>query len=193
MIRHGDALRAFQGPDGRFKRGTHWRAHAIFREREYLKVEYLDKKRSAQEIADEHGVTRNAIYFWLSKHGIPGRSMAETRRLKHWGISGSKNPMHGRTGPLNPRFIDGSSPERQRLYVQGIGRAFLAAALKRDGHKCARCGAGKKGPKSLHVHHIKPWAGNKKLRFNLNNVITLCRRCHCWVHSNANLLREFLR
>ena len=39
--------------------------------------------------------------------------------MKHWGAVGAANPMFGRTGALNPRYVDGSSPERQRGYVQG--------------------------------------------------------------------------
>jgi thymidylate synthase (FAD) len=100
--------------------------------------------------------------------------------------------MHGRTGALNPRFVDGSSPERQRLYAQGEGRSFIAAALARDGYRCRRCDAPKAGCRSLHVHHIKPWAGNEALRFDSKNVVTLCRTCHSWVHSRANVEREFL-
>jgi hypothetical protein len=128
----------------------------------------------------------------LAKHGIKTRSVSEARAKKHWGLSGPRNPMYGRRGKDCPTYIDGSSPERQRLYGQVIGREFLCFILARDSYRCLRCGAGKTGKRSLHVHHVKPWAGNPELRFDPSNVVTLCRKCHHWVHSKRNLGREFL-
>lgn len=107
-------------------------------------------------------------------------------------LRGKNNGMFGRTGSKNPRYVDGSSPERQRMYVRGEGREFLREVLKRDAYSCQRCGARKIGPKSLHVHHIKPWAGNPSLRFDKSNVVVLCRACHGWVHSRDNVNREYL-
>jgi hypothetical protein len=31
---------------------------------------------------------------------------------------------------------------------------------------------------SLHTHHIEPWSLNKALRFDLSNLVTLCKSCH---------------
>lgn len=107
-------------------------------------------------------------------------------------LRGAANGMHGRTGKANPHYIDGSSPERQRLYAAGDWKALLRFVYKRDGYKCARCGAGKAGPRSIHAHHIKAWAGNQALRFDPANLITLCRTCHEWVHSRQNTSGMFL-
>lgn len=177
---------------GQFKKGTHWRPHAVFRERNYLLREYVGQGRSAADIATGHGVTEGAILFWLTKHGIPRRTVSQVRAIKHWGSSGAANPMFGKIGALNPRYVDGSSPERQRAYVSAVGREFLRSVLARDGYRCVRCGSGKKGPKGLHAHHVKPWAGNESLRFELTNAVTLCRSCHGWVHSKANVHQEFI-
>ena len=177
---------------GRFLKGTHWRPRKPHWDRDWLYEQYVILGRSTGDLAVECECTDANILYWLKRHGISRRSVSEARGLKYWGVSGEANPMHGRTGADNPRYIDGSSPERQRLYVQGGGRAFLREILERDAYKCQRCGAPKTARKSLHVHHIKPWAGNPSLRFDRDNVITLCRPCHSWVHSLANGGREFL-
>jgi len=80
----------------------------------------------------------------------------------------------------NPRYVDGSSPERQRLYVQASGREFLKRIYARDGYRCVRCSAPNR-------------AGNPALRFDEANVVTLCRGCHGWVHSKVNSEREHIR
>jgi len=177
---------------GRFIRGTHWRPRKPHWDRAWLENEYIVRGLSAAEIAETAGCTENNILFWLAKHGIPRRSISETRAAKYWAVFGDANPMSGKTGRLNPRYVDGSSPERQRLYAQGAGKEFLRSIYERDGFRCVRCGAEKGSPKSLHAHHIRPWAGNVGLRFDAGNVVTLCRSCHSWVHSRKNTEREYL-
>ena len=182
-----------RSPATEFKPGQHsWRKPQPHWERDWLVMEYVTKQRSSGDIAHEIGCTDNNILFWLKKHGITRRSTAGARAIKKWVVSGTANGMHGRMGVLNPRYVDGSSPERQRLYVQGNGRAFLRRIYARDNFCCQRCETPKSGPRSLHVHHIRPWAGNASLRFDDDNAVTLCRACHAWVHSKANLERAYL-
>lgn len=180
-------------PNGQFVKGRHaYREPQPHWERDWLVREYQEKGRSCGDIARQIGCTDANVLFWLRRHDIARRSTSEARGLKRWGASGDANPMFGKTGDKNPRYVDGSSPERQRLYAQGVGRAFVRSVLARDGYNCARCGSGHLGPKGLHVHHIKPWAGNPALRFDMSNVVTLCRECHGWVHSKKNVGREWL-
>lgn len=177
---------------GRFTKGEHWRQPKPHWVADWLREQYVALCRSTGEIAAACECTDANVIYWLKRHGIARRNISEARAIKHWGSSGEANPMHGKTGAANPRYVDGSSPERQRLYVQGDGRSFLRSVLERDEYACKRFNAPKAAPKSLHVHHIKPWAGNPSLRFDLANAITLCRHCHHWVHSRANDRREFL-
>ena len=177
---------------GRFLKGEHWRTRKPHWDWEWLVEQYVNKQRSTGDLAVECGCTDANMLFWLKRHGINRRTVAEARAIKHWGASGDANPMHGKIGILNPNYIDGSSPERQRIYARGDGREFLRDVLKRDGYHCRRCNAPKQSPKFLHVHHIKPWAGNPGLRTDSSNAVTLCRPCHSWVHSKANAAREYL-
>jgi 5-methylcytosine-specific restriction protein A len=179
---------------GRFRKGVHaYRAPQPHWDRDWLVREYVEKARSTGDIAHDIGCTDENVLFWLKKHGIPRRNVSQARSVKRWGASGASNPMFGKTGALNPRYVDGSAPERQTLYARHDWKAFLAAIYRRDGFCCVRCGKAKAGPRSLHAHHIQPWAGNAALRFDEENVVTLCRTCHEWVHSRANVGREYLR
>lgn len=51
------------------------------------------------------------------------------------------------------------------------------AVRKRDGHKCAICKKRKRG-KNLQIHHIFRWVDSPGLRYDINNLICLCRQCH---------------
>lgn len=107
-------------------------------------------------------------------------------------LRGERNGMYGVTGSANPNYVDGSSPDRQRLYSSSEWKAALRLVYERDCFACRRCGAGKTEPRGLHAHHTAPWAGNESLRFDLTNLVTLCRDCHRWVHSRANAEKEWL-
>ena len=183
---------SFRDADGRFKPGTHWRPHARFREAKYLRDEYLGHKKSASEIASDNGVTENAIFFWLCKHKIPRRTVSQVRAIKHWGASGPNNPMFGRCGSKHPNWINGATPERQRVYAQSFWRELVKHVYKRDGYRCARCGKGHTRENKLHAHHVKPWGSHPESRLDLENLVTVCNKCHWWIHSNENKDHAFL-
>lgn len=177
---------------GRFLKGTHWRKHQAFRERAYLEREYVQGKRSTGDIAKEFGVTTGAVLFWLNRHGIARRDVSEARSVKKWGLSGKANGMYGRCGCKNPRWIDGSSPLRQKMYARSFWKELAKEVYKRDGYACKRCGSPHSGKNKLHAHHVKPWAGHPESRFLLSNIVTLCDACHRWVHSTRNVNSEYL-
>jgi len=180
-------------PNTEFKKGQHWRQRKNHWSREWLHQRYVVECASASEIANESGCTEAGIYYWLKKLQIPRRSVSGARAIKKWGAKGSDNPMYGRYGKQSPRYIDGSSPLRQKMYARGIGKDFVRSVLTRDKYRCKRCNSVKLKPKHLHVHHIRPWAGNELLRFDLENAITLCQPCHSWVHSKRNTNKEYLK
>lgn len=54
-------------------------------------------------------------------------------------------------------------------------REVRQKVLKRDGRKCKNCGDAKG---SIEVHHIKKWADYPTLRYEVSNMICLCKVCH---------------
>lgn len=176
-------------PNGRFKAGSqkrwprkpHW-------DKQWLYKEYVAEKRSMLDIAKECGVTENAIQNMVTKLGIPTRSTSEIRAMKHWGQSGSNNPMYGRFGPANPNYKGGAGlPYRQHLYSRPAWRRLRREVLTRDGG-CRRCGS----RTALQLHHIEPMYSAPLLATDPNNVICLCRRCHKQVTNNEKWWRKRL-
>lgn len=93
-------------------------------------------------------------------------------------------------GSRNPAWKGGVTPERQRLYRSW--KRLRDEVWRRDNFHCQRCGSGKTGRRTLHAHHVVPWADSVRLRFESSNLVTLCGACHLWVHSKTNREREFL-
>lgn len=54
-------------------------------------------------------------------------------------------------------------------------KTWRAAVFKRDKRTCKMCGAKRV---SIQAHHIKRWADHPYLRYDVNNGITLCNKCH---------------
>ena len=65
----------------------------------------------------------------------------------------------------------------RRNYEDSVYKRFRLEVLKRDYFTCKMCKA--KGKKTrLNVHHIMKWASAASLRYDVDNGITLCRKCH---------------
>ena len=61
--------------------------------------------------------------------------------------------------------------------------AWRKAVFERDGYTCQKCGDNKGG--NLQAHHIENFSTNTTMRFNVENGITLCQKCHDPVWKNS--------
>ena len=79
----------------------------------------------------------------------------------------------------------GITPKNQIDRGSARATSWRNAVFKRDRYTCQICGTigGK-----LNAHHIKPWAKFPEERYNIENGITLCRKCHKAVHSKKRCL-----
>jgi HNH endonuclease len=165
-------------PSTQFKPGQHWREHQLFREKEWLEQEYVQNFRSAADIATQFGVTEAAIFFWLHKHDIPRRKVAEVRSKKHWGLSGSANPMYGKCGEQSVNWKGGVTPLRQLVYSSLERKLAVKIVWERDGSVCSECGAFQANRRRMHLHHIKSFATCVEGRCDPDNIVLLCSKCH---------------
>lgn len=82
--------------------------------------------------------------------------------------------------------------ERHHLWKGGIEtrntnnfkyRNWRKKVFERDDYTCQYC---LERGCYLHAHHIKSWDKYLRLRYNLNNGLTLCKSCHYDLHKERN-------
>jgi len=77
------------------------------------------------------------------------------------------------------RYWDGRGREAYRRYIHFCNvrqyKKWRLAVFTKDNFACVNC---QKVGGYLIAHHIKSWAKYLKLRYKINNGITLCKNCH---------------
>lgn len=79
-------------------------------------------------------------------------------------------------GNGNPNWQGGKCDEKKCTQSTKQYKQWRISVFERDNYTCQECGDCKGG--NLEAHHIKPFAYNKELRFDINNGQTLCKECH---------------
>lgn len=83
------------------------------------------------------------------------------------------------SGKDHPNFRE----EARRKNRGGSHHKWVNAVMSRDKATCQHCGATEV---ELHAHHIKSFKDYPELRFDVDNGITLCYRCHWNLHTAIN-------
>lgn len=70
------------------------------------------------------------------------------------------------------------TPKNKKIRSSYKYQKWRKLILERDNYKCALCGA----LENLEVHHIEHFAKSENKQTDINNGITLCKRCHINQH-----------
>lgn len=92
-------------------------------------------------------------------------------------------------GEKNHNWKGGVTSKEKIIRMSLEYRLWRESVFKRDNWTCQECRiASKKGNKViLHPHHKKYFSLFPKLRFDIDNGITLCSKCHQNKHKNIKL------
>ncbi len=111
-----------------------------------------------------------------------GEETAE--RLRQAGIIANTNRIvsvesrlkmsRAKQGEKNINWKGGVTSKRQEGYNNWQTKQWRREVFRRDNHTCQDC----RDTKYLNAHHIKEVSQYPELRFNVENGITLCLKCH---------------
>jgi len=91
-----------------------------------------------------------------------------------------------RTGDKSATWKGGITPEHLRIRNSSELRKWRESVFLRDKHTCQECQSKSEKGKTvyLHAHHIKSFSEYPELRFEINNGVTLCKKCHYKRHTS---------
>lgn len=76
--------------------------------------------------------------------------------------------------PARPRQLTAARMTNHSIYRTAKWREVRKARIQMDGGVCRVCGTSE----NLTVHHIVPITRDESLAYALENLATVCRRCH---------------
>lgn len=85
------------------------------------------------------------------------------------------------SGIHNGNWNGGITSKNHKIRYSKKSKSWRKFIFERDDYTCQICN--KRGGE-LHIHHIKSFKDYPELRFDLNNGITLCKKCHRELHKN---------
>lgn len=112
------------------------------------------------------------------------KKMSESKKNKISNVKGKHYKLSEKT---KKRMSESRKGNKSYLWQGGITlinyairnsrkyKKWRDKVFKRDDWTCQECS---KESGNFQVHHIKPFSTHPKLRFNMSNGITLCKKCH---------------
>ena len=99
------------------------------------------------------------------------------------------------------RWRSSSGQLRYKKWRKGVFELNKGRVGMRRHYVCIKCGKKRKTTRTLHAHHIYSWDKFPKKRYDRNNGVVLCIKCHNAFHrkykfealEKPELLDEYLR
>lgn len=162
----------------------------------FLEREYIQNKKPFRKISMEvfgNDSYRNSLAKWCNKLGVKIRNRSEAIETQ-W----INNPN---------RRKQQAELFRENIGIEGIKKDFTIPELRktsnyqewrlkvyaRDNFTCVKCGKPRDYKTKLNAHHLDSFMYNEKLRYDVNNGVTLCQSCHIEFHAkytNRNNTKE---
>jgi hypothetical protein len=159
--------------------------------------EHIEKIRNSHLGSKNHFFGKHHTKESKIMMGVKGRVISiETKEKLRNGRLGKHHSLESRKimslvhkGERSYLWKGGISFENKRIRASIEFRIWREAVFARDNWTCQKC---KIRGGVLHPHHIKSFAEYPKLRFEIDNGQTLCKKCHKRIHKDCRKALEKL-
>ena len=135
---------------------------------------YVENLLSTPEIADILHVSSATVSGWLKKVGVRIRTEVLVRVREKLRAAN--------LGAKRWNWKGGITPDRVRLRTSLDMKLVRECCFERDNYICRSC---RQHGGKLNAHHIWPFQRFPEWKFELWNLMTLCKRCHDAFHNAA--------
>ena len=165
---------------GVYKHKKDW--HHSEETKQKIRLANTDKTHSEETKKKQSEIKKkNPTNYWLGKKRPSPSDETKKKMSNSQKRIGNKPPT--RIGKANNKWKGGIS----RAYKTGYGstkyKIWRKSVFERDSYTCQVC---EEVGGCLNAHHIKSFANYPKLRFDVNNGVTLCKECHKLKHKSKN-------
>lgn len=190
-----------------------WERKLTLVQRKEIIKKHFEKRISQMELAKEYGVSREMIGRYCRRNGISPLNKdykLDDKKIIDLYVNDKKSILQiSKLLKVTPR------PIKRRLELAGIikrvsnrniwekeishyylkMKIWVAKVIERDELKCKWCGAENSATNRLEANHIVPVREmtNPELLFDVDNGITLCRKCHMKIHYHEKEFENFFR
>ena len=127
-----------------------------------------EKAKEIKEKMSENAKNNPSNNQFKKGHGVPEEWRKKIRKAAKQS-----------TGENSRNWKGGITNKNRLIRWSKKNKEFKKRIFERDDYTCQICG---KCGGDLNCHHIKSWAKYPDLRFDEDNVITLCVKCHREIH-----------
>lgn len=135
---------------------------------------YVDKEMTTIEIAEKLNVTSVTVGAWLEQEGIARRQSPTLRTREKLREANLGEKRYNWKGGITAKRME----HRRSMYM----RDARQACFERDNYTCRSCG--QHGGK-LNAHHVWPFQRWQEWKYEVWNLVTLCKGCHDNWHKAA--------
>lgn len=133
-----------------------------------------------RKLTEEHKEKIRQSNLWKKKSKECVEKMIKTRTWMKWSKERRERYVNNNFWENNPNWKWWIRKWVQKLRDSNKYKIWRLEVYKKDNYTCRKCWW---MSKNLNAHHIESFAKNEKLRFNTDNWVTFCSKCHRKFHS----------